>query len=64
MAQDDAGTPKRTWRHVAQEISREENSVRVHILIKEMNQLILEEERRKVLQRLAPKPSEIKQTAS
>lgn len=52
MTQGEVRSPKRSWHDVAEELSHERDSVKLHLLVKELNQLMLEDERRKVLQRL------------
>jgi hypothetical protein len=55
MSQDGAGTPKRTWQEVANEVAHESDSRRLCALISELNALLVAEERRKVIQRLERK---------
>ena len=52
MAGADGGAPKRTWQEVTEALSHEHDPLKLHALIKELNHLLLEEERRKVMQRL------------
>ena len=55
MSRDDAGTPKRTWQEIANEVTHESDPRRLSALISELNALVFAEERRKVIQRLERK---------
>jgi hypothetical protein len=58
LAQDDNAAPSRTWRQVANELTYEQDVAKLAALADELNRLLLEEERRKVSQRLGRKPNE------
>ena len=51
MSQNEAGTPKRILKELANEVARERDPLKLSALLTELNALLVTEERRRVLER-------------
>lgn len=58
MAQDEDVSSNRTWQEVAKELTREQDTEKLAALAQELNRLMVEKEKQKVLQRLGPRLKE------